>query len=1161
QSSEGKNQKISEDDHPLKDFFLEWRSQTFTFGGGGFYETPFPHSQNCVAFYAIQTLTMQPIDGRDGKSRGHSFVSRDSAVKGDFTLNVRATMIKRRELLLLDNPHNEKRIEAHQHLRDIELEDHPTKERLPVHVILGANEYAKIRTSQVRIGRQGEPVAELTRYGWALMSPGADTDPSVGCLAVNTALDHEQLCALDVLGLADSPAGDQDVVYQEFREQLKRNADEGWYETRLPWKGDHPPLPSYRNGSIRRLHTQVRKLRKMGKLEDYDAIIREQLNEGIVERAPNEAVGREFYMPHRAVIREGAESTKMRVVYDCSAREGEGSPSLNDCLDIGPPLQNKLWDVLAQENNDEITYAKEQLGSSADECKLLGLAWNKREDTLSVTFPEEKSKPTKREVLGKLARVYDPLGLLASETTKEPKERQPLNLSRALHLELLLSLETAEFLGALKRFIARRGRPTKIYSDNDKAISWQFNLSRAPCRFTHRCDRDGKSLTLGRCCSCCEVACRNTDCTNSIIGSMTITNRFCGLVYCDSCVKQLAELDVKLKALTFRTKRSDEVIEKGEKTAVERQKGSIVAIGENEADIEQWSRDIEAQVTIADQSYEGYERAMKYLKEKYGHPSEIAGSRPKVQRRTSVQAVKTTTRQISTLMGTTRTKMSQFDLSVEAVKCDFTLNVRATMIKRRELLLLDNPHNEKRIEAHQHLRDIELGDHPTKERLPVHVILGANEYAKIRTSQVRIGRQGEPVAELTRYGWALMSPGADTDPSVGCLAVNTALDHEQLCALDVLGLADSPAGDQDVVYQEFREQLKRNADEGWYETRLPWKGDHPPLPSYRNGSIRRLHTQVRKLRKMGKLEDYDAIIREQLNEGIVEHAPNEAVGREFYMPHRAVIREGAESTKMRVVYDCSAREGEGSPSLNDCLDIGPPLQNKLWDVLVRGRFHPIALAGDLRKAFLQVRVLEQHLRRQCTQCTVALHWICGGGEYRQFVANRVQKIQEHKIDAWMHVPTADNPADLGSRGGSVEDSELWWNGPEWLSNRDLWPPNLVTKESAESATEAKAIREVLAVTTVAEPDEFDSLLAKYDLKRTLRVCVWISRFVRSCRGAKRAGPITTAEMDEQMKWWICRVQRRAKSSARYLDERLQLNLQENDEVILECRVKLVEEAH
>ena len=117
-----------------------------------------------------------------------------------------------------------------------------------------------------------------------------------------------------------------------------RDGDEGWYETALQWKGDHPPLLNYHNRSLRRLNTQVRKLRKSGKLKEYDAIIREQLKEGIVERAPNEVVGQEYYMPHRAVIREGAESTKMRVVYDCSAREGEGNPSLNHCLDVGPPL-------------------------------------------------------------------------------------------------------------------------------------------------------------------------------------------------------------------------------------------------------------------------------------------------------------------------------------------------------------------------------------------------------------------------------------------------------------------------------------------------------------------------------------------------------------------------------------------------------------------------------------------------------------------------------------------------------------------------------------------------------------------------------------------------------------------------------------------------------
>ena len=57
---------------------------------------------------------------------------------------------------------------------------------------------------------------------------------------------------------------------------------------------------------------------------------------------------------------------------------------------------------------------------------------------------------------------------------------------------------------------------------------------------------------------------------------------------------------------------------------------------------------------------------------------------------------------------------------------------------------------------------------------------------------------------------------------------------------------------------------------------------------------------------------------------------------------------------VNMVYSCSARERECSPSLNDCLS--PPLQNKLWNVLVRGRFHPVALAGDVRKIFLQVHI-------------------------------------------------------------------------------------------------------------------------------------------------------------------------------------------------------------
>ena len=53
---------------------------------------------------------------------------------------------------------------------------------------------------------------------------------------------------------------------------------------------------------------------------------------------------------------------------------------------------------------------------------------------------------------------------------------------------------------------------------------------------------------------------------------------------------------------------------------------------------------------------------------------------------------------------------------------------------------------------------------------------------------------------------------------------------------------------------------------------------------------------------------------------------------------------------------------------------------------------------------------------------VALYWIRGQGEHKQFVSNRGQKINSHHGVTWRYVPTAENPADLGSRGGRLEEA-------------------------------------------------------------------------------------------------------------------------------------------
>ena len=57
------------------------------------------------------------------------------------------------------------------------------------------------------------------------------------------------------------------------------------------------------------------------------------------------------------------------------------------------------------------TYAKEQLSLKPNEAKLWGLPWNKKEDTLAVTFTRDSAETSKREMLKSLASVFDPLGV------------------------------------------------------------------------------------------------------------------------------------------------------------------------------------------------------------------------------------------------------------------------------------------------------------------------------------------------------------------------------------------------------------------------------------------------------------------------------------------------------------------------------------------------------------------------------------------------------------------------------------------------------------------------------------------------------------------------------------------------------------------------------
>ena len=75
-----------------------------------------------------------------------------------------------------------------------------------------------------------------------------------------------------------------------------------------------------------------------------------------------------------------------------------------------------------------------------------------------------------------------------------------------------------------------------------------------------------------------------------------------------------------------------------------------------------------------------------------------------------------------------------------------------------------------------------------------------------------------------------------------------------------------------------------------------------------------------------------------------------------YIPHHPVIRGEAQSTKMRIVYYCSAKSDPQSPSLNDCPEVRPPLQAMIFDIMLRNRMHRYCVTGDIEKAFHQIKI-------------------------------------------------------------------------------------------------------------------------------------------------------------------------------------------------------------
>ena len=110
---------------------------------------------------------------------------------------------------------------------------------------------------------------------------------------------------------------------------------------------------------------------------------------------------------------------------------------------------------------------------------------------------------------------------------------------------------------------------------------------------------------------------------------------------------------------------------------------------------------------------------------------------------------------------------------------------------------------------------------------------------------------------------------------------------------------------------------------------------------------------------------YDEVLSSNLKKGYIRKlTPQESmVKQEWFLPHFPVIHEDKATTKVKSVFE-SAAKFKGR-SLNDKMHAGPKLQKDRVDMLIRFRFGPVVLVGDICEMFLQVGLAERDLPYHC----------------------------------------------------------------------------------------------------------------------------------------------------------------------------------------------------
>ncbi|CAK9827685.1 hypothetical protein ANTRET_LOCUS5354 [Anthophora retusa] len=180
----------------------------------------------------------------------------------------------------------------------------------------------------------------------------------------------------------------------------------------------------------------------------------------------------------------------------------------------------------------------------------------------------------------------------------------------------------------------------------------------------------------------------------------------------------------------------------------------------------------------------------------------------------------------------------------------------------------------------------------------------------------------------------------------------------------------------------FQQHVHRDVT-GRYIVALPFNQNKERLGNSRARALKRFNSLQRRFKQDPIFKDrYTAVMQEYLDHGHMSLVQNPTDTRGFFLPHHAVIKETSMTTKLRVVFDGSAKTDSGI-SLNETLMVGPTIQDDLVSHILRFRLHNYVLTGDIEKMYRQFLVRDEDRNFQ------RILWTDSSGKVQTFQLNTV----------------------------------------------------------------------------------------------------------------------------------------------------------------------------